>query len=111
MLGERTTSGFQVVALDEEHAQRVKFIEGVEYSEKITRVSMGCDGQKVSQSGRQEGVELLLRENLEKRRLLIVEGATEGCDEFHCSYAKKLLRIDEYDHDFENSSVRLESNV
>lgn len=83
VLGEAAAAGAQVVALDEEHEQGVQLIEGVEGAQQVARVPLGRDGQEVAQGRGQEGVELLLRQQLEQRRLLVVKGAPKGRDELH----------------------------
>ena len=42
------------------------------------------DGQKVTERGGDERVELLFREDFEERWLLIVNASLEGGHEFHC---------------------------
>ena len=45
---------------------------------------MRRDCEEIAEGWRKKGVELLLGENFEERRLLLVEGAPEGCDKLHC---------------------------
>ena len=44
MLGEAATVRAKVVALDDEHGKRVQLIEGVQGTEKVSRVSLRSDG-------------------------------------------------------------------
>ena len=58
-------------------------------------MSMGRDGEEVAEGGREEGVELLLGENLEEGRLLLVKGAPKGRDELHeVAIDARLVGID-----------------
>lgn len=85
VLGEGPAARAQVVALHEDHGQGVKLVEGVQRAQEVARVPLRQDGQEVAERGRQQGVELLLGEDLEERGLLVVEGAPEGGDELHGS--------------------------
>ena len=58
--------GFEKVALDEEHEERVDFLERVEDPQEVSRVSMGCYSEEVAEGRREEGGKLLFGEKFEK---------------------------------------------
>lgn len=83
VFGKGAAAGAQIVALDDEHDESVELIEGVERSQEVARVPLRQDGEQVAQCGRQQRVQLLLGQDLEEGRLLVVKGAPEGRDELH----------------------------
>ena len=42
-------------------------------------MTVRCDGEKISEGGREKGGELLFGEEFEEGRLMVVEGALKGC--------------------------------
>lgn len=73
MLGEGAAAGEEVVALNEEGDEGVELVEGVEQRQQIARRAMGGVHEQIAQRRRQQAGQLLLREQLEERRLLVVE--------------------------------------
>jgi hypothetical protein len=51
------------VALDYEHEESVGFIEVVEESKEVAGVTVGGEGEEIAEGGREEGGELLFRED------------------------------------------------
>ena len=83
VLREGSATRPEVVPLDDQHRQGVEFVEGVEYAQQVPRVSLRRDCEEVAQRWSQQAVELLFRDDLEERRLVVIKGAAEGSDELH----------------------------
>lgn len=83
VLGEAPAIGAQEVALDEQHDQRVRLIEGIEHWQEIARVAVGGDGEQIAQRRREQRCELLFRQQLEERGLEVVDAVLERGQELH----------------------------
>ena len=63
MFGEGAAVVFEVMTLDEEHEEGVDFIEGIEETEEVAGMAVGCESEEVAEGGWNEGGELVFGED------------------------------------------------